>query len=353
MAAVPTGTLFSVATTFGSTITVTAVTNANPAVCTATAHGLSNGDIIEFTSGWGRANKRVFRVANVATNTFELEGFDTSSTSFFPAGTGIGTVREVTAWTQLTKVMNPATQGGDPKTVTYKFVESDVEYSINDGFTATSYTLEFDDDDTTAGYTAMLCVMALQGHGLKPDSGDVLVTGANGGVGSVAVQVAKAHGARVADAGGEIGDPQPQDRVYDLAGDLAERLEDECTLVEAWMGQREPGLVETQVAHEQEVEVEDAGGVALRAAHPACLRRRLKLQARLAQSTCRPRRPSGAAGDRAWIPRRHALRHTRRRGWPRRGRRRGVPAHLDGRQGRRLGRHPAAGQGGRNQRSLV
>ena len=155
MAAVPTGTLFSVATTFGSTITVTAVTNANPAVCTATAHGLSNGDIIEFTSGWGRANKRVFRVANQATNTFELEGFDTSSTSFFPAGTGIGTVREVTAWTQLTKVMNPATQGGDPKTVTYKFVESDVEYSINDGFTATSYTLEFDDDDTTSGYTAM------------------------------------------------------------------------------------------------------------------------------------------------------------------------------------------------------
>ena len=53
MAAVPTGTLFSVATTFGSAITVTAVTNANPAVCTATAHGLSNGDLIEVTSGWG------------------------------------------------------------------------------------------------------------------------------------------------------------------------------------------------------------------------------------------------------------------------------------------------------------
>ena len=155
MAAVPTGTLFSVATTFGSNITVTAVTNANPAVCTATAHGLSNGDIIEVTSGWGRANKRVFRVANVTANTFELEGFDTSSTSFFPAGTGIGTVREVTAWTQLSKVMNPSTNGGDPKTVTYKFVESDVEYSINDGFTAVSYTLEFDDDDTTSGYTAM------------------------------------------------------------------------------------------------------------------------------------------------------------------------------------------------------
>lgn len=39
----------------------------------------------------------------------------------------------------------------------------------------------------TAGYTAMLCVMALEAHGVKPESGPVLVTGAAGGVGSVAV----------------------------------------------------------------------------------------------------------------------------------------------------------------------
>lgn len=41
----------------------------------------------------------------------------------------------------------------------------------------------------TAGYTAMLCVMALQQHGITPDSGEILVTGAAGGVGSVAVAV--------------------------------------------------------------------------------------------------------------------------------------------------------------------
>ncbi len=39
----------------------------------------------------------------------------------------------------------------------------------------------------TAGYTAMLCVMALQDHGVVPGAGEVLVTGATGGVGSVAV----------------------------------------------------------------------------------------------------------------------------------------------------------------------
>jgi acrylyl-CoA reductase (NADPH) len=39
----------------------------------------------------------------------------------------------------------------------------------------------------TAGYTAMLCVLALERHGLKPGSGPVVVTGAAGGVGSIAV----------------------------------------------------------------------------------------------------------------------------------------------------------------------
>ena len=39
----------------------------------------------------------------------------------------------------------------------------------------------------TAGYTAMLCVLALERHGVAPASGPVLVTGAAGGVGSVAI----------------------------------------------------------------------------------------------------------------------------------------------------------------------
>jgi acrylyl-CoA reductase (NADPH) len=41
----------------------------------------------------------------------------------------------------------------------------------------------------TAGYTAMLCVLALERHGLKPGDGEVLVTGATGGVGSIAIAV--------------------------------------------------------------------------------------------------------------------------------------------------------------------
>ena len=49
----------------------------------------------------------------------------------------------------------------------------------------------------TAGYTAMLCVLALEKHGLKPQDGEILVTGANGGVGSVAIALLARLGYRV------------------------------------------------------------------------------------------------------------------------------------------------------------
>lgn len=49
----------------------------------------------------------------------------------------------------------------------------------------------------TAGYTAMLCVMALEHNGLTPARGDVLVTGANGGVGSIAISLLSQLGYRV------------------------------------------------------------------------------------------------------------------------------------------------------------
>ncbi len=55
----------------------------------------------------------------------------------------------------------------------------------------------------TAGYTAMLCLMALQEQGVKPESGEVLVTGATGGVGSVAVALLARAGYRVVAATGK------------------------------------------------------------------------------------------------------------------------------------------------------
>ncbi|MEO8443017.1 MAG: MDR family oxidoreductase [Betaproteobacteria bacterium] len=58
----------------------------------------------------------------------------------------------------------------------------------------------------TAGYTAMLCVLALEQHGVAPDKGDVLVTGAAGGVGSVAIALLARLGYRVVASTGRAGE---------------------------------------------------------------------------------------------------------------------------------------------------
>ena len=73
----------------------------------------------------------------------------------------------------------------------------------------------------TAGFTAMLAVIALEKHGLKPDAGDVLVTGAAGGVGSIAVGLLAALGYRVA---ASTGRPELRDYLVSLgAAELIDR----------------------------------------------------------------------------------------------------------------------------------
>jgi acrylyl-CoA reductase (NADPH) len=73
----------------------------------------------------------------------------------------------------------------------------------------------------TAGLAAMLAVVALERHGLRSDAGDVLVTGASGGVGSVAVALLSRLGHRVVAATGR---PALADYLRDLgAADLIER----------------------------------------------------------------------------------------------------------------------------------
>ncbi|MEW8344824.1 MAG: MDR family oxidoreductase [Candidatus Thiodiazotropha sp.] len=76
-------------------------------------------------------------------------------------------------------------------------VKGDWLVSLPDGFTPRQAMAV-----GTAGYTAMLCVLALERHGVTPASGEVLVTGAAGGVGSVAVSILSRLGYRVTASSG-------------------------------------------------------------------------------------------------------------------------------------------------------
>ncbi len=95
----------------------------------------------------------------------------------------------------------------------------------------------------TAGYTSMLCVMALEKHGLKPAAGDILVTGAAGGVGSVATAILGKLGYRVVAATGR---PQEGDYLKSLG---AAAIMDRKELTEApdrpLLSERFAGVVDT------------------------------------------------------------------------------------------------------------
>jgi Phage tail tube protein, TTP len=99
------GTRVAIASTYGSGFTVSAVSNASEAVATLSgSHGIIVGDIFELTSGWDLLDKRLVRAKVVATNDVTLESIDTSSTTQYPAGEGVGTGREITVWTSITQI---------------------------------------------------------------------------------------------------------------------------------------------------------------------------------------------------------------------------------------------------------
>lgn len=151
----PKNTLIALATTYGSAIAFSALTNASPPVATATAHGLSNGAILAVTSGWGKLNDRVVRLSDSTTNAFSLEGIDATSTAIYPAGAGTGSVRAITAWTQITQVLDMQSSGGDQGFVNYGFMEDDRDIQIPDRISPQQLSLTIADDAALAGYSAL------------------------------------------------------------------------------------------------------------------------------------------------------------------------------------------------------
>lgn len=158
LARLPTGTVTSVATVLDTakTFNNADITNAAHAKVTINLHGFNNGDVVLVSSGWSRLNMRAYRVANKTSNDFELEGADTSNTGLYSPNGGGGAVQKVVTWVDLDKTLNHSSSGGDPKTVNVKFIESEVEIVLNDGFNAITRNFEMDADQIgTPGYSAL------------------------------------------------------------------------------------------------------------------------------------------------------------------------------------------------------
>lgn len=163
----PDGSLLSIATTLGTSQAITALTNASPPVATATGHTFSNGDFVTIKSGWQRLNDRVFRVANViASTSFTLEGQDTTDTTVYPTGGGVGSAIKASVFVQIPQVLTFDTQGGDQQFLTFSFLEDNFERQIPTVFSAQTITFNIADDPTTPGYIAALA--ASRARAIRP-----------------------------------------------------------------------------------------------------------------------------------------------------------------------------------------
>ena len=111
---------------------------------------------MEIKSGWGNLNARIVRAGAVSGNEVTLEGFNSVSVSKFPAGAGIGSVRRVTAWDQLSQVKNVTTGGGDQQWADATSLDDDVEIKIPTIKSARTLSLEFFDDPTLPWYATVM-----------------------------------------------------------------------------------------------------------------------------------------------------------------------------------------------------
>lgn len=149
----PNGALVYIASGYGSSKTMSAVSNANPGEATLeSSHGVATGEFIEVTSGWSRLTDKIVRAGTVATDQVPLEGINTTSTTIYPAGSGTGTVREISGWTQLAQILDSSTNGGEQQFLEYQFLEADAQTRIPTFKSASGLTFSVADDPSLAGY---------------------------------------------------------------------------------------------------------------------------------------------------------------------------------------------------------
>jgi hypothetical protein len=148
--------VLSLGTAYETAKTVTAITNANPAVASSASHGYANGDIVVVDSGWPALNQAVARVSATAAGTFALEGYDTTNTSRFPAGAGGGAARKVTAWVPMSQSTDTTSSGGEQQFYQWMYLEDGQQRQRPTFKNARSLTWTMDFDDTLPWYNALL-----------------------------------------------------------------------------------------------------------------------------------------------------------------------------------------------------
>lgn len=151
-----TGAKIAIGTAFGTQLTMTGVSNATEAVATLSdATTIAVNDVVQITSGWGLLDGRVARVKAKAGNDITLEGVDTSDTVKFPTGTGGGSVKEVTAFTDITQIAGVSPSGGEQQYADSSDLDDVDDKQIPSSRSAQAIELTVHDDPSLSWYAAV------------------------------------------------------------------------------------------------------------------------------------------------------------------------------------------------------
>jgi hypothetical protein len=152
----PEGSAIYFSSTFAAEKTVSALSNANPAVATSTAHGYSDNDEVLYEGGWEDYDESVFTVNQTATDNFEFLGMNATNTTFYPAGSGTGTAKKISSWVQVPQVLSVSSEGGDTRFTDVQLLAKRNAQVIPTGFTATRIIMSLAHDPDDANYVSML-----------------------------------------------------------------------------------------------------------------------------------------------------------------------------------------------------
>lgn len=135
-----------------ATKTITAITKANPGVASSTAHGYSSGDFVLLSvQGMFQVDNRVVRVSGVATDSFSLEGVDTTSFDTFTSGTA----SKLTLGTSITTATTMNASGGDFDFIDTTTIHDNVKTQVPGLPNPITYTFDNQWDPANAGQIAM------------------------------------------------------------------------------------------------------------------------------------------------------------------------------------------------------
>jgi len=152
-----TGVSVQIAKTYAAAKPVTAASNSAPgANCVLTLDNATSaiavGKFVEVSSGWGLLDKRLARVSVSTGTAITLEGIDTSNTSKYPALAGVGSVREVTAWTGLSQIKGLSASGGDMQYANITAIDDVVAKQVPTIRNAVSMNIDCYDDPSLPWY---------------------------------------------------------------------------------------------------------------------------------------------------------------------------------------------------------